>query len=81
MKIEGKGFSDFVDEDLAPYLFKRVESLASEIAEFDRAVIESLGPKSVKRGTLRSKLALRLFSPVVNAITLPNQWHLSVNIN
>lgn len=47
LKIEGKGFTEVVENVLKPYFFGKVDLLKSEILEYDKGVLQSLtGPVS-----------------------------------
>ena len=57
IKIEGKGFRDFVDNVLEPHFSKIIQSQKSEIAYYDANVLETLTSKKVKRSNVKSSFS------------------------
>ena len=55
IKVDGKRHKELVEKFFKPYFTKMVMSLKTKITQYDKAVIESLSSKTVKRASVKFK--------------------------
>ena len=52
MKIEGKGYIDFIEKYLEPYFLQRIKKVESRINEYNKKVVGNLAKPAVRRSTI-----------------------------
>ena len=68
--VIGKMYVEFIAQYLQPLFEKEIEAMKTEIAEFDRSVVISLGPKRPVRAS--TNLTLHVKDVATHVLLRPN---------